>query len=81
MGERIRFWEDVWIGNQSLAEQFPNLYNLTFSRNVTVARVFSRGWGSVRFIRTLIGGNLDKWKAIKDLCKDIQLSDQPDEII
>lgn len=75
--ERIIFWEDVWIGNQSLAEQFPNLYRLTFSHNFTVAKVFSRlgggGGGAVR-LRTLIGAKPEKWEAIKDLFKDIQLS-------
>jgi hypothetical protein len=26
--EDTRFWEDVWLGNTSLAEQYPYLYNI-----------------------------------------------------
>jgi len=28
-GPQIRFWEDVWLGNRSLREQYPQLYNIT----------------------------------------------------
>ena len=25
---QIRFWEDAWLGNRSLHEQYPQLYNI-----------------------------------------------------
>ena len=28
-GSQIRFWKDVWLGNGSLREQYPQLYNIT----------------------------------------------------
>ncbi|XP_020253791.1 uncharacterized protein LOC109830842 [Asparagus officinalis] len=35
-GERIRFWEDKWIGHNSLSSLFPSLYQLALSSNVNV---------------------------------------------
>ena len=38
-GEQIRFWEDVWLGQISLANEYPNLYNITLIKNATVSDV------------------------------------------
>jgi hypothetical protein len=27
-GKQIQFWEDKWLGNYSLQEQYPTLYNI-----------------------------------------------------
>jgi hypothetical protein len=27
-GMNTRFWEDVWLGEKPLAEQYPSLYNI-----------------------------------------------------
>ena len=27
-GSQVRFWEDIWLGNRSLRDQFPQLYNI-----------------------------------------------------
>ena len=39
-GKQIRFWEDVWIGNQPFKVQYPSLYNLVCKKSDTVANVF-----------------------------------------
>jgi len=41
-GNQIRFWEDKWIGNHTLREQYPDLYNIVRKKHATVASVFSR---------------------------------------
>jgi hypothetical protein len=28
-GSQVRFWEDIWLGNKTLREQYPSLYNIT----------------------------------------------------
>jgi hypothetical protein len=38
-GASIRFWEDVWQGDTSFANQYPSLYNITQRNNVLVAYV------------------------------------------
>jgi len=27
-GSRVRFWEDIWLGNRPLRDQYPLLYNI-----------------------------------------------------
>ncbi|RVX01566.1 DUF724 domain-containing protein 7 [Vitis vinifera] len=38
-GERIRFWEDLWWGNQTLCSQFADLYRVVSMKNLTVSNV------------------------------------------
>jgi hypothetical protein len=38
-GQDTRFSEDVWLGNKSLAEQYPALYNIVQQKQVFVANV------------------------------------------
>ena len=40
-GPQIRFWEDVWLENKSLREQYPHLYNITRKKQDTVADILS----------------------------------------
>ena len=39
-GERIRFWEDLWWGNQQLCAQYLDLYRVTYIRNFPISLVF-----------------------------------------
>ena len=31
-GSEIRFWEDKWLGNATLREQFPIVYNIVYHK-------------------------------------------------
>jgi len=42
-GSQIKFWEDVWLGNRSLHEQYPQLYNIVRKKQDTMAEVLSSG--------------------------------------
>ncbi|KAJ0600400.1 putative reverse transcriptase zinc-binding domain-containing protein [Helianthus annuus] len=35
-GEKVRFWEDVWISNCRLKDSYPSLYRLAENKRVTV---------------------------------------------
>jgi hypothetical protein len=61
-GENTMFWEDVWLGNIPFRERFARLYNLTFSINFMVAKVFKEGWGCIRFRRVLWGETAQLWQ-------------------
>jgi hypothetical protein len=39
-GGDIRFWEDKWMGNVTLQQQFPSLYLIARWKNVLGALVF-----------------------------------------
>ncbi|RVW39478.1 DNA damage-binding protein 1a [Vitis vinifera] len=43
-GERIRFWEDHWWGNQSLCSQFVGLYRVISVKNLTVSNVLGNSF-------------------------------------
>ena len=38
-GEKIRFWEDLWLGEQPLCVQYSNLKRVTLMRNLTISVV------------------------------------------
>ena len=38
-GTEIRFWEDKWLGNTTLREQYPTLYNIVRHKSDTLASV------------------------------------------
>ena len=43
-GERIRFWEDLWWGDQPLGSQYPKVFTVVFDKNIHIASIlgFSR---------------------------------------
>ncbi|RVW89561.1 putative ribonuclease H protein [Vitis vinifera] len=61
-GKRIRFWEDLWWGNQSLCSQFANLYRVISVKNLTVSNVlgnsFPLSW-NLNFRRNLTDSKID----------------------
>jgi hypothetical protein len=36
-GKSIKFWEDTWLGDTPLENQYPSLFNIVRRKNVTVA--------------------------------------------
>ena len=63
-GRRLRFWKDVWCGEEALCDSFPSLYALADNKEVLVVDLwdFSReegGW-IPRFIRSFNDWELDE---------------------
>jgi hypothetical protein len=52
-GEDTRFWEDIWLGNKSLAHQYPSLYNIVQRKGVSVAIVLNQNPLNITVRRTL----------------------------
>ncbi|KAJ9680329.1 hypothetical protein PVL29_019598 [Vitis rotundifolia] len=38
-GERIRFWEDLWWGDQSLGSQYPRLFRVVTDKNSPISSI------------------------------------------
>lgn len=74
-GEKTLFWEDSWIGGKPLNEQFPNLYNITLTKHITVAKLKQKGINCIKFRRDLSGGRLRDWHKIYTSWGDLQLKD------
>jgi hypothetical protein len=80
-GDSIRFWEDIWLGSTSLANQYPSLYHIVQYKNVTVANVLSSVPLNIRFRRVLNG---NKWTAWLNLCRrlmSVNLVDEQDKFV
>jgi hypothetical protein len=58
-GQNTCFWEDIWLGDQPLAKQYPSLYNIVRWRNVLVSDVLTSNPLNIEFRRTL---STDKWE-------------------
>jgi hypothetical protein len=54
-------WEDAWLGDSLLANQYLSLYNIFRAKDVTLADVLSRSPLDIRFTRALRGDKLDSW--------------------
>jgi hypothetical protein len=57
-GNQIRFWEDKWLGNQKLKDQF------LWRKHATVAKVLSSNPVNVSFRRALVGDKLTEWYSL-----------------
>ena len=79
-GKSTRFWEDCWLGQKPLCQNFPRLYNLTFNHNITVHDVFTKGFGCVKFRRFLREETLQMWVKVMEDCSHVQLSTEPDKV-
>lgn len=80
-GKNILFWEDCWLGSKPLNLQFPDLYDLTFSKKITLAKVKNLGWDCIKFKRTLYGDRLKTWGDIKKSCEALKSDDRNEDTI
>ena len=78
-GRKTRFWEDIWLSDTPLKNQYPSLYSITNRKNVFVHDVLNTAPPlNISFRRGLVG---DKWDAWSHLClrlMDIHLEETPD---
>ena len=56
-GRRIKFWRDVWCGEEALCNSFPNLFNIGTNKEAKVAEIWDsregEGCWSPTFLRSL----------------------------
>ena len=79
-GSEIRFWEDRWLGQTSLREQYPALYDVVRYKGDTLAKVLGTSPPNVSFRRTLLGPREASWNALLLRLDSVQLLDGPDEL-
>ena len=41
-GKRVQFWEDKWLNNLCLKEEFPRLYSLSVEKGCTIQQMYQR---------------------------------------
>ena len=77
-GSEIRFWEDKWLGNATLREQYPALYSIVRHKGDTIATVMESFSPNVTFRRDLIGPRLQSWNILLQRLFTVQLSHRSD---
>ncbi len=75
----LRFWEDEWLGNSILKEQYPCLYNIVRHKKATVAQIFENNPLSFSWRRDLIGSKLAAWNNLLPRITGFQLTQEQDE--
>jgi hypothetical protein len=60
-GQDTRFWEDVWLGNKSLAEKYPSLFKIVQRKQVSVANMLNKKRLNITFRRTLSDNHWILW--------------------
>jgi len=63
-GDQLRFWEDIWLGNQPLKFRYPVLFNIVRKKHATVANVLSSSPLNISFRRALVGNKLFEWHSL-----------------
>ena len=79
-GQRVRFWEDTWHGNSSLATQYPSLYNIVRRKNV-LADVITTAPLNIEFRRALTGPKSAAWISLVNKLMLVSLSDEKDAFL
>ena len=73
-GSEIRFWEDIWLGNSSLREQYPALYTIARDKNNTIAHVLSSSPPNISLRQDLIDPRLMSWHNLLSRLDSINLT-------
>ena len=78
-GSQVRFWEDIWLGNSPLREQYPELYNIVRKKQDTVAEVLRTPSANLSWRRDLIGSKLVMWNNLVSRLANVMLMHNRDE--
>jgi hypothetical protein len=80
-GASVRFWEDIWLGKTTLAQQYPSLYNIVRHKNVTVAHVFAQVPINISFRRALSGNKWNSWLRLCQRLMMVHLTNETDRFV
>ncbi|XP_071689548.1 uncharacterized protein [Rutidosis leptorrhynchoides] len=79
-GESIRFWHDLWIGNEPLASRFNRLFHLDSDPNGSIASKVVNGSWVFNWNRDFVGGrNEQSLSALIESLGSPTLADKHDE--
>jgi hypothetical protein len=79
-GSQIRFWEDKWLGNTTLREQYPALYSIVRHKSETIATVMHNSPSNMAFRRDILGPRLESWNSLLQRLERVQLMQGSDVV-
>jgi hypothetical protein len=80
-GLTTRFWEDCWLGDAPLAQQYPSLYSIANRKQVSVADTLANRPLHVTFRRILTPNKWAQWLELVERLMHIRLNDDTDTFV
>ncbi|RVW98605.1 putative ribonuclease H protein [Vitis vinifera] len=76
-GKRIRFWEDLWWGDQPLGTQYPRLFRVVVDKNIPISSVLGPtrpfSW-NLNFRRNLSNSEIENLEGLMRSLDELHLS-------
>ena len=84
-GRRLRFWKDIWCGEEALCDSFPSLYALSDNKEALVADMWDSsreegGW-IPRFIRSFNDWELDEILSLLNTVQGKQVIESQEDLM
>jgi hypothetical protein len=80
-GEKIRFWEDQWLGNTSLAILFWPLYVINEQQGKSINEIWNGKELQLSFRRRVSERLMHMWEDLSSVGESIVLTDEGDQIM
>jgi hypothetical protein len=80
-GDKVRFWEDNWLGSSSLVIPFWKLYRIVNEKNATVDEVWNGSSLKCSFRRNMDDNLEQQWEEVCMLASTITFSSEEDSLI
>jgi hypothetical protein len=80
-GKSVRFWEDKWFGNSSLAIQYWPLYVIVNEKGKTVAEAWDGSSLKFTFRRNVSPQLMEMWLELLGIAESINFSEEPDAVV
>ena len=71
---QVKFWKNIWLGNRSLWDQYPQLYNIVRKKQNTMAEELRTQFTNLSWRRDLIGNKLAMWNNLASRLPTVELS-------
>lgn len=82
-GNKMRFWDEVWIDQILLKHQFPRIYGLAISKSSLVEDFVewsSRSWHwSIKLRRRLFDWEINQWDELMSCLQKVSLQKNKDD--
>jgi hypothetical protein len=80
-GKNTSFWEDKWLGNAPLSQQYPSLFNIAERKHVSVAHVLENNPLQISFRRILTPNKWVLWLELVERLMHVRLSNENDSFV
>jgi hypothetical protein len=80
-GKSTHFWEDTWLGDKPLAQQYPSLFSIVKRKQVMVASMLGHNPLNIAFHRSLTGNKWDRWLHLVNRLMAVTLSSEQDKFV